>query len=81
MMGESYTVKPDGKHYSAKGNFDNVSLRSPGERTIEVTFFSKGKPIEIDTITLSADGQSFQEMDRDAANNETTETLIYRKQP
>lgn len=77
---ESYSVKPDGNRYPLKGDFDGVSLRSSGDRTISFTFFMKGKPFEIETLTLSNDGQSFTATERNANSNTLTATLVYRKQ-
>jgi hypothetical protein len=36
---ETYIVKPDGKQYPSKGDFDTVSLKSSDDRTIEITLF------------------------------------------
>ena len=77
----SFSVKPDGNRYPVKDEFDGVSLRSSGDRTISFTFFLKGKPFEIDTFTLSSDGQSFTETDRNVNSNATTATFVYRKRP
>ncbi len=77
----TFTVKPDGNRYPVKDGFDSVSLRSSGDRTIKFTFFLKGKPFENDTFTLSNDGQSFTETDRDANTNTVTATRVYRKRP
>ena len=75
----SFTVKPDGNLYPAKGSVDGVSLRSSGDRTISFTVFLKGKPLEIDTFTLSSDGQSFTETERDPNSNKRTATHVFRK--
>ncbi len=76
---ESYRLKPDGNRYPLKGDFDGVSLRSSGDRTISFIFFMKGKPFEIETLTLSSDGRSFTAIERNADSNTLTATLVYRK--
>jgi hypothetical protein len=57
--GESYTAKLDGKDYPVKGAYDynSVSLRRVDARTIEETDKRDGKVVEVDKMTVSADGK------------------------
>jgi hypothetical protein len=58
--GESWEAKLDGKEYPVKGIYANetVSVKSLGERSIEVTYKRDGKVEAIDKIAVSADGKT-----------------------
>ena len=57
--GVSWEAKLDGKEYPVKGNYTNgtVSVKSLGDRSIEVTYRRDGKVESTDKITVSADGK------------------------
>lgn len=79
--GESFSAKPDGNRYPLKSDLDSVSLRFSGDRSISFTFFMKGKALDIETLTLSKDGQSFTGTERNANSNTPNSTRVYQKQP
>ncbi|MGC2660297.1 MAG: hypothetical protein WA324_20270 [Bryobacteraceae bacterium] len=76
---ESFIVKPDAAQHRLNGDF-TVSLKSSGERTLELTIFVKGKPVEIDAFTVSPDGQSLEQTNRNPDNGRQIANVIYRKQ-
>ncbi len=49
----NYKAKPDGKPYPGADGSNDVSLRLPADRTLELTFYTKAKPNEIDILKLS----------------------------
>ena len=57
--GVSWEAKLDGKEYPVKGTYTNgtVSVKSLGDRSIEVTYRRDGKVESTDKITVSADGK------------------------
>jgi hypothetical protein len=58
--GESWEAKLDGKEYPVKGTYANltVSVKTMGERAVEVTHRRDGKVDSIDKITVSPDGKT-----------------------
>jgi hypothetical protein len=58
--GLSWTAKFDGKVSPVKGSYgsDSVSLKQINDRTIEVSYTRGGKLIEVDKMTVSADGKT-----------------------
>jgi hypothetical protein len=58
--GMTWTAKMDGMDSPVKGSnaFDSVSLKQAGNNGIEVSYKRGGQLIEVDKITLSADGKT-----------------------
>lgn len=58
--GTNWTAKFDGKESPVKGSYgsDSVSLKQINDRTIEVSYKRGGKLIEVDKMTVSADGKT-----------------------
>ena len=60
--GQSYDAKFDGKEYPFVGDAvpGTVSLKRHGDRGFSETYKQSGKVVEIDTMTLSADGKTMK---------------------
>jgi hypothetical protein len=58
--GETWTAKMDGMDNPVKGSngFDSVSVTQAGNNGIEVSYKRGGQLIEVDKITISADGKT-----------------------
>ena len=57
--GETWTATMDGKEYPVKGSnaFDTVSLKQINDNTIQASYKRGGQLIEVDKISISADGK------------------------
>ena len=79
--GETYTAKFDGADYPATGShyYNAVSLKKINANTIEETDKRDGKVVDVDTMTVSANGKMMTEVDNDKVTGRTS-TFVAKKQ-
>ena len=78
---QTYTAKLDGTELPVKGNPDanSVSVRLLGKNRLQETFKSEGKVVEINTMTISADGKTVHYV-KEYKLQGTTAKFVARKQ-
>ena len=79
--GQTYTAKLDGTEAPVKGHPDanSVSVRLLGKNRLQETFKSEGKIVEINTMTISAEGKTVHYV-KEYKLQGTTAKFVARKQ-
>jgi hypothetical protein len=79
--GETYTAKFDGADYPATGShyYNGVSLKKINANTIEETDKRDGKVVDVDTMTISANGKMMTVVDDDKVTGRSS-TFMAKKQ-
>lgn len=79
--GDTYTAKFDGQDYPVKGayTYDAVSLKLINPNTIEETDKRGGKVLEVDKMTVSANGKTMTVVSTDPHDNSVS-TFVAHKQ-
>jgi hypothetical protein len=79
--GETWTAKMDGQDYPVKGSYgsDAVSLKQAGNSGIEVSYKRGGQLIEVNKMTISADGKTMTTVSENKLNGRVS-TFVARKQ-